>query len=507
MKKTLENKRILVISGVISGALILIFIIIYSVYRMLHPRKIEIGDEIAKLPSIERLARDNLYAFDYSGETDAFITCMFDSNISDSVFKLYFGYEDITVTRRMPSITVLGRKMEKIFEEAGEEAFPRYIVLGLDPYAALVQSCSNSDLYRKQIGFIRRIASEHPDCRIMITLPDDAAEKWSSFDEKAVKLARSSYIITVRELSDLENVRIFYNPTEEWVLYSDCIRENGPFSPILYNIDSHLLAVNVDPNSTEHVLTIDNVNQVMDETIEKSRQLAEVRETYADLSGKDVYFIGDSIFGNFRDETAVSSFFRDMTGAQVFNLGEGGMSAVYTANASSDMGAAFNYLLGKEDLRTFSGRCYELKSYYSYYLAAARLKETGGENSVFIIEFGLNDYFNGIGDDEFRDAISKLISELKNVYPKGEILVLSPGYISMYNNGTMLPGATGSVLQAYRDATIEVAAGRNVEYLSLTDDLGFTQEETESYLLPDLVHYNENGRYLLAQGLARYFKK
>lgn len=507
MKKTFENKRILMISGVVFGALLLIFIIVYSIYRALNPRKIRYGEEISKLPSVEHISRGNVNAFDYSGETDAFIACMYDSNVSDAVFRTYFGYESITVTRRMSSIRLLGTGMEKIFEDIPEESFPRYMVIGIDPYAALVQSCSNSDLYRKQLGFIKEIASGHPDCRILITLPDDTAEKWSSFDEKTLRQARSSYIITVRELSGLENVRIFYNPTEEWVLYSDCIRENGAYSPVLYNIDAHLLALNLDPEATDHLLTIDNVNEIMDETIEKAGKYVEVRGSYADLSGKDVYFIGDSIFGNFRDETAVSSFFRDMTGAEVYNLGEGGMSAVNTANPASDIGGAFAYLLGKERLQAFSGRCYEFKSYYSYWQAAEKLKETKGENSVFILEFGLNDYFGGKTEDEFRNAMNTLIRGIRSTYPDGEILVLSPGYILMYNDGTMLPAGTGSVLQAYRDAAAEAASDNNVRFLSLTEDFGFTQEDAEKYLLPDLVHYNEYGRYLLAQGLARYFKK
>lgn len=507
MKKTLQNKRILVISGAISAALLLIFIIIYSIYRSLHPRKIEIGAEIAKLPSIDRIDRGNLNAFDYSGETDAFIACMYDSNVSDDVFRTFFGYESITVTRRMPSVRVLGSRMEKIFEGIPEESFPRYIVLGIDPYAALIQSCSNSDLYRKQIAFIRDIAVSHQACRILITLPDDSAMKWASYDEAKVKQARSSYIITVRELSDLENVRILYNSVEDWVLYSDCIRENGAGSPVLYNIDSHMLANNIDPNAFDHVLTIDNVNTVMDETIERARRYEDIRSTYADLSGKDVYFIGDSIFGNYRDETSVSSFFGDMTGAQVYNLGEGGMSAVSAASSSSDIGSAFNYLLGKEKLETFSTRCYDFNSYYSYWSAAQRLQETKGENSIFIVEFGLNDYFTGRSEAEFRTAMNRIITGIKSTYPKGEILVLSPGFIRMYNDGTMLPAESGSVLQAYRDITIEVAEENGCELLSLTDDFGFAQEEADSYLLPDLVHYNENGRYLLARGLARYFKK
>ncbi|MBP5762842.1 MAG: SGNH/GDSL hydrolase family protein [Lachnospiraceae bacterium] len=497
----------MVIGGGIAAVLLVIFIIIYSIYRALHPRKIEISAETAKLPSIERITRGNLNAFDYSGETDAFIACMYDSNVSDDVFVTFFGYEDITVTRRMPSIRVLGSRMEDIFEDISEEEFPRYIVLGIDPYAGLLQSCSNSDLYRKQIAFIRDIAVSHPACRILITLPDDSAAKWASLDETKVRQARNSYIATVRELSDIENIRILYNPIEDWVLYSDCIREDGPLSPVLYNLDSHMLATNIDPNAADHVLTADNVNTIMDETIERARRYEDIRSSYADLSGKDVYFIGDSIFGNFRDETAVSSFFRDMTGAQVYNLGEGGMAAVSAANSSSDIGSALNYLLGKERLETFSTRCYDFKSYYSYWNAADRLKETKGENSIFIVEFGLNDYFTGKSADEFRSAMNRIITELKSTYPKAEILVLSPGFIRMYNDGTTLISETGSVLQAYRDITTEVAVQQNCELLSLTDDFGFTQEETASFLLPDLVHYNENGRYLLAQGLARYFKK
>ena len=507
MKKTLQNKRILMIAGGIAAVLLVIFIIIFSVYRTLHPRKIEINAETAKLPSIEHIDRGNQNAFDYSGETDAFIACMYDSNVSDDVFRTFFGYESITVTRRMPSVRVLGNRMEEIFEDIPEESFPRYIVLGIDPYASLLQSCSNSDLNRKQIAFIRDIAVSHPACRILITLPDDSAAKWTSLDETKVKLARSSYIITVRELSDIENIRIIYNSVEDWVLYSDCIREDGPLSPVLFNINSHMLATNIDPNYADHVLTTDNVNTIMDETIERARKYGEIKSSYADLSGKDVYFIGDSIFGNFRDETSVSSFLRDMTGAYVYNLGEGGMSAVGVASSSSDIGSAFNYLLGKEKAGVFSERCYRFNSYYSYWTAAERLQETKGENSIFIVEFGLNDYFSGKTEAEFRSAMNRIITELKSTYPKAEILVLSPGFIRMYNDGTTLISETGSVLQAYRDITTEVAAQQNCELLSLTDDFGFTQEETASFLLPDLVHYNENGRYLLAQGLARYFKK
>ena len=86
------------------------------------------------------------------------------------------------------------------------------------------------------------------------------------------------------------------------------------------------------------------------------------------------------------------------------------------------------------------------------------------------------------------------------------MVILSPGYIDMYSQGNEPLSQEGASLQDYRNAAREVAEATSCDFLSQTDDIGFTQEETGTYLLPDHVHYNEIGRYRLAQGLARYFK-
>ena len=102
--------------------------------------------------------------------------------------------------------------------------------------------------------------------------------------------------------------------------------------------------------------------------------------------------------------------------------------------------------------------------------------------------------------------MNRIVSELKSAYPASRILVLSPGYIAMYDNGDMPLNEESGQLSEYRVAAYEVAMENGAEFLSQTDDFGFIQEETAIYLLPDLVHYNEIGRYRVAQTIARYLK-
>ena len=96
--------------------------------------------------------------------------------------------------------------------------------------------------------------------------------------------------------------------------------------------------------------------------------------------------------------------------------------------------------------------------------------------------------------------------DLKERYPSSEILILSPGFIRMYSYGEISLSEIGSPLQEYRNAAQNIAGSNGCMFLSQTEDTWFTQEEYDIYLLPDEVHYNETGRYHLAQELARYFK-
>ena len=517
MKNNTEDKRKDSLKAKLLKALKITLIVIFSSacltglgillwYKVIRANKVCHTEGRPKSEAIERIAKYDFYGSIPAFSGPAFIAYTFDSNITDEVFTTYFGYDKFDIPKPIRSIRIMKEYISGTLEECSDDDFPSYVVLGIDPYAAFRQSCSDRELYLHNLDFIGDMASSHPASLFFVILPEDHAYRWNSLTEDKKADVRLSYILLVRHLADNLNIRFFYYSLEEWVLYSECIRESGAGSPIREDIYEHLLALDVSDPDYGFQMTKDTVNSLMDSMLEMADSYSEVRDSYADLTGKKVLFLGDSIFGNFRDETSVPAFFRDMTGAKVYNLGRGGMDSVGVVNPASGMGTAFSYLMGQADRESFDRVFSDSDSYGAFRLAATDLAGTDGKDSVFIVEYGLNDYFNGVSVDDYRKALEKIVSDIKGSYPAAQILILSPGYIHMYNDGEMSLSEHSSPLQDYRDAAREVSGSNGCGFLSQTDDFGFTQEETGTYLLPDYVHYNEIGRYRLAQGLARYFK-
>ncbi len=438
-------------------------------------------------------------------DASVFIAYMYPSNATGRVFSNNLDLDTYTAPVTYSSV----RMFKEYLSEAlsmDKSSFPERVMLGISPYSIFRQSCSNRDLYLKNLGFIYDLADDHPGIPFYIMLPDDSAKMWNSLDAEELKDARLSYITFVRNASEHPNLLIYYHASEEWVLYSDCIRTDGYDSPLTREVNDNLLIHEISDGELTYLLIPDMVNSVMDSVIEASQDYEKTREKYADLQGNEIYFLGDSIFGNYRDGTAVSSFFGDMTGSKTYNLGQGGISCVSLTDPSNPMGTAFDHLTGMDNNDLFNSCFSNHYSYGAFRLASNKLSDTDGEGSIFIIEYGLNDYFSGVPAEEYKQALTGIVSRLQAAYPKARILLLSPGYIDIYSQGEEVLSENAAPLQGYRDAVSLTASELGCEFLSQTDDMGFMQDETYLYLLPDGVHYNEKGRYLLAQELARYFK-
>ncbi|MBP1586100.1 MAG: hypothetical protein ILP17_10460 [Lachnospiraceae bacterium] len=438
-------------------------------------------------------------------DASVFIAYMYPSNATGEVFSNNLGLDTYTAPEMYTSVRMFREYISKALS-MDKRSFPERVMLGISPYSIFRQSCSSRDLYLKNLEFLYDLADDHPGIPFYIMLPDDSAEMWNSLSPDELKDARLSYITFVRNASEHPNLLIYYHASEEWVLYSDCIRTGGYDTPLTEEVNDNLLIHEISDGELTYLLLPDLVNTVMDSVIELSGDYKNTRSEYADLQDKEIYFLGDSIFGNYRDGTAVSSFFGDMTGSRTYNLGQGGVSCTSLTDSSAPMGIAFDHLTGIQNSEEFNEAFSYYYSYGAFRLASSKLSGTDGEGSIFIIEYGLNDYFSGRQVSEYKQAITDIVNRLKTSYPKARILLLSPGYIDIYSLGEEILSENGSPLQAYRDAVSETASELGCEIISQTDDMGFTQDETYLYLLPDGVHYNEKGRYLLAQELARYFK-
>ncbi|MBP5253563.1 MAG: SGNH/GDSL hydrolase family protein [Lachnospiraceae bacterium] len=500
----------IILGGIAAAILLLVIFIAYMVYRALNPRKIVIPEGRSKYVSeVIHIGRTGYYDTFCDTSAGAVAVYMYDQTVNGITFSEKVGVPYFMANDRFSSFRMMSDYIVDSSEQFPEDEFPRYFILGIDPYAAFLQSCSSKEYFQRNLEFIYKLSEEHPGTAFIVYFPADSALDWINLTEEQKREARLSYITFVRYFRERPNVMMYYISSMEWVLYSDCIRTNGLDSPVDEDIYDHLQSLNITETSLSCLLTYANVNEEMDRIIGLAGEFEQVRASYADMSGKDVFFIGDSVIGNYRDDTSIPAFFRDMTGANVYNLAVGGWSAVSTADPSTSLGCAFDYLMGRSEKEEFIDLFSSSYAYEDYTLAKTKLEENNneGENSIFIIEFGLNDYFCGLPLDDFRAALTYFAESIKTSYPKAQILFLAPGYINAFDFGNLDTGTDGNscILQDYRDITYEVAIEQNCQFLSLTEDFVFTQETTPFYL--DDVHYIENGRYLLAQGLARYFKK
>ena len=503
IKFKITPKSILITVGVL---ILLTLVILFAVYKITHPGKALNVDKKHRSCPITRVPKGNDVITSTLHDVDAVIAYMFDANETDRVFTGNYGINSIILPRNYSSVRKYKAYVTNSLATVEGDDFPHHIVLGLDPYPAFRQSCSNKETFYNNLDFINELATEHPATAFYIYLPDDSAEKWISYSDEELAQARLSYIFLVRCFEGHPNVFVYYHPYEEWYLYSDSIRNGTSNGAVREDIFTSMMYADISDHDLRYMMTPDNVNTRMDEVIAMARDYADVRASYADLSDKKVIFLGDSVFGNYRNQTSISSFFADMTGATVYNLGVGGRAAINVADPTSDVGVAYNYLIGKENVSALEDICKDLPAYSSMRLAGAQLSGTDGDGFIFILEYGLNDYFGGSNAADYEVALNKLITGIKTTYPASQVLVLVPGHIEVFYEGDMIIEEGGSSLAEFREATYAEVSGTGCNILSLADDFGFTPYETDFYLLGDGVHYNEIGRYRMAQTLARYFK-
>lgn len=467
---------------------------------VLRPGKPMLSEAPARNIPIHFPQKGPYYIIPESPKEGSIIAYMYESGATDKLFSEFFDTDVCMAPKVISSVRMFSSYLSDLDESFGDD-YPPYILLGIDPYASFLQSCSNKKLYMENLSFIREVSEAHPYCMFLVQYPDDSALFWNNLSGDDLDNARYAYINPVREFYDIINVRFLYHSVDEWVLYPQCLREGDHLTT---RVEDNLLALDI--SSLSRTLRADTVGDVLDRVIADSKEYNGVYESYADLRDKKVFFLGDSVFGNFRDETAISTFFADMTGASVYNTSLGGVSAVSVADDSTEIGTAFAFLTKDADKDAFDRIFPSYEPHDTFIRAEADLSGTDGEDCIFIVEYGLNDYLGAQRVEDYSAAMEHIILTLKSKYPSGQVLVLAPGYISKYSLGDYIFDEGGSMLREYRDETVAVSEKTGTPCINLMDIPGFSQENCDDFILPDGIHYNEKGRYMIAQHLARYLK-
>lgn len=237
--------------------------------------------------------------------------------------------------------------------------------------------------------------------------------------------------------------------------------------------------------------------------------------------------LGDSLFGQVRDDTAIPAQVGELMGMTVFNGAFGGtcISRIdkehrldYVKDSLSLVGVA--KAVAGDDFgvqQTLKNR--ETNTEYFEETVDELEKIDFSAVELVLIMHGLNDYYSGVpirNEKDFYDeytftgALRSAIEFLDQVNPGMRVVLVTPTYswhlasgqtCEEYNGG-------GGVQEDYIEAEMELARELGIEVIDVYHNV-YPHEKWEDWELytVDGVHPNESGRELLSGIIADYLKQ
>ncbi len=262
------------------------------------------------------------------------------------------------------------------------------------------------------------------------------------------------------------------------------------------------------------VVDVDELNEPDNPQEATASDAADDQITAKDGGSIQVVFLGDSQLDNFRDETGIAYLVAQYCDANVYNLAMGGTAASLLPGEKHG--------IDEWESRCFLGMVYAITGkvepeLFSKYTAYNIFKSCDfSKTDVFVIEYGLNDYFNGaavnnpdnvLDLETYGGALHVGIDNLKQAYPNATFILCGPNYAQFFKNnqylgdGNMLSNGKAT-LQEYAKTADQIAAEFNIGYLDAYWGLGINSYTADQYLM-DGVHLSAEGRRSYAQMLSR----
>lgn len=215
--------------------------------------------------------------------------------------------------------------------------------------------------------------------------------------------------------------------------------------------------------------------------------------------GATYVFFGDSVIGNYTDSMSVPGVVGGYTGARVINCGHGGLAASAREDGRGLAGVIDAFFAGEtalfeEDKAVKAG----IQTFYE------ALPQIDREKLTFFISIGLNDYMSGYSLSSYRSAVTYAVKSLQKAYPESEIVLMTPNFIGLYENGTQK--LNGYTLEEMADFIVSLAVELDVRCIDVFHELGIQATNKLTYLA-DMCHPNEFGRYQLGRLVYEHLAK
>lgn len=262
------------------------------------------------------------------------------------------------------------------------------------------------------------------------------------------------------------------------------------------------------------VVDVDELNEPDNPQEATSSASADDQITNKNGDNIQVVFLGDSQLDNFRDDTGIAYLVAQYCDANVYNLAMGGTAASLLPGEKHGV--------DEWESRCFLGMVYAITgkvdpAFFSKYTAYNVFQSCDfSKTDIFVIEYGLNDYFNGaavnnpdnvLDLETYGGALHVGIDNLKQAYPNATFILCGPNYAQFFKNdqylgdGNILSNGKAT-LQEYAKTADQLASEFGISYLDAYWSLGINSYNADQYLM-DGVHLSEEGRRKYAQMLSR----
>lgn len=254
------------------------------------------------------------------------------------------------------------------------------------------------------------------------------------------------------------------------------------------------------------------------------------RERQADIQA-EVLFLGDSILGQYRDETAIPSLVAGQLRMSVFNGNFGGTTMSLQNRDGREVyyqdGLSFSQLAQAVATRDFgTQQTIRTKDYVTMHFGdiVDELDRVDFSSvRTLVVSYGMNDYVTGSpirtpgeAEDAFsmEGAMRMGIRSLQQSDPALRIIFVSPTYCWFINDDGSVRSTCenqdfgGGFLEDYVEAQRRVAQECGVEFLDLYHAY-YPHENPQDWRLytSDGMHPNPAGRQKIAETLAAYLQE
>ncbi|MBO4515608.1 MAG: SGNH/GDSL hydrolase family protein [Lachnospiraceae bacterium] len=306
----------------------------------------------------------------------------------------------------------------------------------------------------------------------------------------------AAYLDMVQKLVGKEKLSIYSFFAQEWLIADD---DNYLDGTLLTQRIAHILYIYAD---IDHRCDFrpENVTFFFTEFHSLLKESIWNGFSFPDLSSWEIIMLGDSVIGNYSEHDSIPELVASFSGAKTYNCGWGGASAATRDSDSCGSNMVKAFLSGDlstipNDVQAYSG----MKAFWN--------ASSVGEKQLFVLHFGLNDYFQAVPLDNPKDpkdvttycgALRSMIEMIQAARPDAKILLIAPNPVLLFHYGKDPLSDEGAPLADYADAVLSLGESYGIPVLN---DYEVLHPDTAYYYLSGDVHPNEYGRYKIAKAL------